>query len=192
MATRPPLWGNFVGYADWDLLSFGWLYDGALRVAAYYHATQAIEKYLKALTLSILDPNGVTETPLNKRWMRTHKLEALVMRCASHYPFYSQPEIQARLKRFSEFDQLARYPWTEQKLGNGFTSTDVPLLCDLIRQLRTDLPIKVDDYILGMLLRGHHHGRPESKAKLGWDDELARCVAALRRVFPNVDAIVRR
>jgi HEPN domain-containing protein len=192
MSTRPPLWGNFVAYADWDLLSFAWLYEGGLRVPGYYHATQAVEKYLKALALSILDPGGVTETASNKKWIHTHDLDKLAIRCADHFPFYGQAEIQARMKRFSEFDQTARYPWTKQKLGNGFTSSDVPLLCDLVRHLRIDLPIKVDDYILGMLLRGHHQGHPEASANLQSLAQLGRCVAALRRVFPDVDTIVRR
>ena len=158
----------------------------------YYHAIQSVEKYLKALALSILDPDGVTETALNKTWIHTHDLAKLARRCAAHFPFYGQPEIQARLKRFSEFDQAARYPWAKQKLGNGFTSADVPLLCDLVRRLRTDLPIKVDDYILGMLLRGHHQTHPETTANLQTLAEFGRCVAALRRVFPDVDSIVRR
>ena len=158
----------------------------------YYHATQAVEKYLKALALSILDPDGVTETALNKKWIRTHNLNKLAKRCAARFPFYGQAEAQARLKRFSEFDQAARYPWAEQKLGNGFNSSDVPLLCDLVRHLRTDLPIKVDDYILGMVLRGHHQGRPETSANLQSLAEFGRCVTALRRVFPGVDTIVRQ
>lgn len=192
MSTPSPLWGNFVGYADRDLLSFAWLYEGGLRVPGYYHATQAVEKYLKALALSTLDPDGVTETALNKKWIRAHDLDKLGTRCAARFPFYGQSETQARLKRFSEFDQAARYPWAKQRLGNGFIGSDVPLLCDLVRRLRTDLPIKVDDYILGMVLRGHHQGRPETSANLQDLAEFRGCVAALRRVFPGVDTIVRR
>jgi hypothetical protein len=192
MSTRPPLWGNFVHYADFDLLSFAWLYVGGLRVPSYYHATQALGKYLKALTLAILDPDGVKETASNKKWIITHDLEKLAKRCVDNFPFYGQAEIQARLKRFSEFDQAARYPWTQQQLGNGFTSSDVPLLCDLVRHLRTDLPIKVDDYILGMLLRGHHHGRPEASKYPQVLAEFGGCIAALRFVFPNVDGIICR
>jgi hypothetical protein len=192
MSTHPPLWGNFVAYADWDLLAFAWLNEGGLRVPGFYHATQAVEKYLKALALSIPDPDGVTETPSNKKWLHRHELDKLAMRCAAKFPFYGNPEIQAQLKRFSEFDQRARYPWTKQELGNGFVSSDVPLLCDLVRHLRIDIPIKVDDYILGMLLRGHHQGHPDETSANLDDAELERCVAALRRIFPGVDAIVRR
>jgi hypothetical protein len=196
MSTPTPLWGNFVFYADWDLLSFAWLYEGSLHLPGYYHATQAIEKYLKALALSILDPEGVTETALskkNKEWILKHGLDKLALRCAERFPFYGQSEVQARLKRFTEFDQAARYPWVKQQLANGFTSSDIPLLCGLVRHLRMDLPIKVDNYILGILLRGHHQGHPETSANLQPLTEHTRgCVAALRRVFPDVDTIVRR
>ncbi|HEV7674590.1 MAG TPA: HEPN domain-containing protein [Candidatus Angelobacter sp.] len=188
---RPPLWGNFVDHADWDLLSFAWLFEGGLHLPAFYHATQAVEKYLKALTLSILDPDGETETALNNRWLRTHDLAALAERCAVRFPFYGKSEISTQLRRFSEFDQAARYPWAEQKHGNGFTSADVPLLCDLVRKIRTDLPIKVDDYILGMLVRGHHHGRSEAGTNNYLLARLSGSLAALRRTFPEVDRIVR-
>jgi len=160
-------------------------------VPGYYHATQAMEKYLKGLTLSILDPDGETETALNNRWRRTHDLAALAERCAARFPFYGQPVMVARLRRFSEFDQVARYPWVEQEHGNGFNSSDVPLLWDLVHHLRTDLPIKVDDYILGVLVRGHHHGRPEASTNRYLLSELGECLAALRRMFPEVDRIVR-
>jgi HEPN domain-containing protein len=192
MTKRSPLWGNFVSYADWDLLSFAWLYEGGLRVSSFYHATQAVEKYLKALTLSVHDPDGISQTALNNRQIWTHDLEELAEMCAGQFPFYGQPDILARLKRFSEFDQVARYPWTQQKHGNGFTTADLPLFWELIQHLRTDLPIKLDDYILGMLVRGHHHGRPELKANPYSMAELGAGVAALRHVFPDVDKIVRR
>ena len=40
-------WGSFLGHADEDLLSFAWLFYGGLHVHSYYHAGQAIEKYLR-------------------------------------------------------------------------------------------------------------------------------------------------
>ncbi len=73
-------------------------------IASYYHAGRALEKYFKALALSIKDPGGETETVLNNSWLRTHKLDALARRCADCFPYYGQPEVQAHLKRFSEFD----------------------------------------------------------------------------------------
>jgi len=186
---RPPLWGNFIAYADWDLASFAWLFRGGLRVPSYYHATQALEKYLKSLALSIIDPNGTTETPNNNRWLRDHNLERLASRCAAQYPYYGQPETLARLRRFSEFDQRARYPWVEQQHGNGFTSEDVPLFWELFLHLRVDIPIKVDDYPLGMLIRGHHQGHPENLTAPMFD--LADCRTAVQLMFPEVNKIVR-
>lgn len=161
-------------------------------MAGFYHATQAVEKYLKALILSIVDPAGVSETALNNRYLWTHKLEALAKQCSHQYPFYGQADILARLKRFSEFDQAARYPWIERKLGNGFQSTDVPLFWEIIQHLRTDIPIKVDDYILAMLVRGHHHGRPDASANAYMLAQLGQGLAALRHMFPDVDKIVRQ
>ncbi len=187
----PPLWGNFVGYADQDLLSFALLYSGGIRVPGYYHATQAIEKYLKALTLAIIDPDGQTETAANNRWLHTHDLTELAQRCTVQFPYYGTTEIAARLNRFSEFDQVARYPWTRQAHGNGFNSVDIPLLWDLIRRLRTDIPIRTDDYLLGMVVRGHHHGRPEAMINQHQLADFRLGSVALRRMFPDVHAIVR-
>ena len=55
---RPPLLGNFVAHADEDMLAFGLLASADLYPQAFYHGTQAIEKYLKALCLSIIDLPG--------------------------------------------------------------------------------------------------------------------------------------
>lgn len=191
MKKRPPLWGNFVGYADWDLLAFAWLYHGGLVHAAFYHATQAVEKYLKGLALSITDPDGQTQTVLNNPWLRTHKLDALAGRCAICFPYYGHSDVQAHLRRFSEFDQASRYPWAEERHGSGFTHAEIPVLGDLVRHLRTDLPITLDDYILGMLIRGHHQGEPEARATGELYAILGQSAAALRRIFPDVDRFVR-
>jgi HEPN domain-containing protein len=104
-AHAGPLWGNFVAHADWHLLSFAWLFRGGLHVQSFYHATQAVEKYLKALALSIVDPDGKTETVKNNPWLLSHSLERLASRCATQYAYYGQPEILTRLTRFSEFDR---------------------------------------------------------------------------------------
>jgi HEPN domain-containing protein len=188
---RPPLWGNFVFYADLDLLAFASLYQGGLRVAGYYHATQAVEKYLKSLALSIIDPNGVTETLKSKKWVRTHNLSALAERCKHRYPHYGQATVVTHLRRFAEFDQLARYPWAEQKHGNGFSSDDLPVFWDLILRLRTDIPIQLDDYPLGMVVRGFHHGSAAHPANKYLLSDLGGPLRALRRFFPDVEKIVR-
>jgi hypothetical protein len=187
----PPLWGNFVGYADQDLLSFALLYSGGIRVPGYYHATQAIEKYLKALTLAVIDPDGERETAMNNRWLHTHDLIELAQRCTVQFPYYGTTAIVERLTRFAEFDQAARYPWARQTHGNGFDSADVPLLWDLIRQLRTNIPIRTDDYLLGMVVRGHHQGRPEYRTNQYQLADFQLGSMALRRMFPDVNSIVR-
>jgi HEPN domain-containing protein len=191
MNKRPPLWGNFVGHADWDLLSFAWLYHGGLLDASYYHAAQALEKYLKALALSIVDPDGQTQTVLNNPWLRTHKLEALAGRCAHRFPYYGQSNVRANLRLFTEFDQVARYPWVERKHSSGYTGDEIPVFGELVRQLRTDLPITLDDYILGMLIRGHHQGHPGARAVGELYTIFGQSAAALRRIFPDVDRFVR-
>jgi HEPN domain-containing protein len=188
---RALLWGNFVYYADYDLLAFAWLYTGGLRVAGYYHATQAVEKYLKSLALSIIDPDGVAETEHTKKWIRTHDLCKLAKRCEHRHPHYGQPSVIAQLKRFTEFDQLARYPWVDQKHGNGFTSADVPVLCDLIAHLRIDIPIQRDDYPLGIAVRRFHHGSPEQAANKYLLSDLGGGLTALRQLFPGVERIVK-
>jgi HEPN domain-containing protein len=185
-------WGPFVYRADSDLISFAWLHSGGLRVSGYYHATQAIEKYLKALALSVIDPDGAKKAALSKRsWLREHDLFEIARQCAPQFPYYVQPEVTVKLERFSEFDKVARYPGIKQVHGNGFTSEDIPVIWDLIRRLRTDIPIPCDDYPLGMFVRGHHQGHPEFKVYSHVIAERAGCLAAFRRMFPDVDNIVR-
>lgn len=189
MPRPAPLWGSFIHHADQDLLSFAWLYSGGIRVPGYDHAAQAIEKYLKALTLSLIDPDGETETALNNPWLRTHDLNKLARRCSAQFPYYGAAGTTRKLALFTEFDQATRYPWISRTLGNGFNSADVPAMWDLIRHLRTDIPIKVDDYVLGMAVRGHHQGRPDAIHQ-GFA-EYRQCVVALQRMFPDLATIVR-
>jgi HEPN domain-containing protein len=122
--VRPPLWGNFIAHADEDLLAFGLLIRGRLHGLAFYHGVQAIEKYFKALVLSILDPAGTKETPSTQKWLKTHDLEKLANKCKDAFPFYGESGVLHNLKRFTEFDQASRYPWVEQVLGNGFSSDE--------------------------------------------------------------------
>jgi hypothetical protein len=189
MSFRPPLWGNFVFYADYDLLSFGLLIKGRMFVPAMYHGTQALEKYFKALALSVIDPLGTTETFNGNPWLRDHNLESFARRCGTQYSYYIQPDIIDHLRRFSEYDQAARYPWVNQQYGNGFSGDDIAVLEEIICHLRNDLPIVRDDYPLGMYVRGHHQLNTESVFRS--DDHLV-VVNALREVFHNVDALVRR
>ena len=188
--SRGPLWGNFIHFADQDMLAFGLLARGQLFPLAFYHGTQAIEKYLKALCLSIIDPNGSTETALTQSWIRQHNLERLATRCSERYPYYAQDQVLANLRRFAEFDQRSRYPWVNQVHGNGFTSEDIPIVGELCCRLRNDLPIVKDDYILGMEVRGHFHDdqKTPDPARPHWSHE---AVQALRQVLPNLSDFVR-
>jgi hypothetical protein len=185
---RPPLWGNFIFYADNDLLAFGLLVRGGQLPLGLYHGVQAIEKYLKALVLSIIDPCGNQETPQTQQWIRTHDLEKLAKCCMQKFPHYSDPAVIANLKRFGEFDQATRYPWVNRSLGNGFSPEDIPVIGNMCRQLRNDLPIILDDYPLGMVERGYYHcDRSHALSPL----ECREAVEALRKVLPNLDEFVR-
>jgi len=188
--THPPLWGNFVAHGDEDLLAFGLLRRGNLNALAFYHSTQAIEKYLKALVLALLDPMGAVETPLTQRWLKIHDLVKLAEPCTKADSFYGQPDTRAHLKRFSEFDQVSRYPWTNQDMGNGFSSEDIPVVGEICQHLRKDLPIKCDNYELGMEVRGYFHG-DRTKIHPAWDRHSHEAVQALRSVLPNIEEFVR-
>jgi HEPN domain-containing protein len=188
--VRPPLWGNFVAYADNDLLAFGLLIRGGLMPLGFYHGIQAIEKYLKALVLSILDPAGTRETPQTQRWLRTHDLEKLATECGETYAFYSEPNVAANLRRFTEFDQATRYPWVNRNLGNGFSGEDISVIAELCKRLRNDLPITIDNYKLGMEVRGYFHG-DRSKRDHTCDYYSHEAVSALRSIVPSISDFVR-
>ena len=187
---RPPLWGNFVDHADEDLLAFGILMNADLVAQAYYHGVQAVEKYLKALSLSLMDPDGVTDTPTTQPWIKTHDLARLADRCGRSIPYYSQGTVLNTLNRLAEFDQVARYPWVDQGLGNGFSSEDVTVIGDLCCRLRNDLPIKIDNYKLGMEVRGYFHG-DSTRSDRAWGNYSHDGVAALRKLFPTIKTFVR-
>lgn len=184
-------WGNFVRYADNDVLAFAVLFQSGLRVAGYYHGTQAIEKYLKALAL-VIDPSGISASGVVARWLRTHDLSQLAERCEAKYPFYGQTRIKAKLKQFSEFDQCARYPWVEQKYGNGFDSGEfLPTFWELTRQLRNDIPMPVDNYPLGIGIREHYYRQANQEINQYLLQDLKEGVTALRSLFPGVNNLVR-
>jgi HEPN domain-containing protein len=187
-----PIWGSFVYYADYDLLAFAWLFQGGLHIAAYYHGIQALEKYLKGLALSVIDPAGKTHPyPANQRWLQDHNLARLAKRCGKQYPYYATTQVQATLERFSEFDRLARYPWVKQAHGNGFTTEDAPVICELLFRLRTDIPLMSDDYPLGMFVRGHHQNHPEYRVNPSWATMHAPSLASVRKMIPQIDKMVR-
>jgi hypothetical protein len=186
------IWGSYIYHGDYDVLSFALLLQGGLLVPGYYHVAQAMEKYLKALALSIVDPVGETyPIPQHKRWLKGHSLPHLAKRCKLQFPYYGEAGVQAALGRFSEFDKAARYPWQNQTLGNGFSGADIPLICELLVHMRADIPLTFDDYPLGMLLRGHHHKHPEHAVTRGFATIHAPAIAAARLAIPNINGMVR-
>ena len=158
---------------------------------AFYHATQAIEKYFKALILSILDPDGVILTPEKKKWLQIHDLEELASHCSGRYPYYNEKTVLENLKRFSEYDQVTRYPWVKRKHGNGFSGKDFGIFEDILLHLRNDIPIHKDDYKLGMAVRGFHHHAPDHKVNSPFDKQEKMAVACLRKIFPKLNSFVR-
>jgi len=131
-----PKWGNFVGAADEDLLAFALIMQagGTLLNIAMYHLTQATEKYLKALVLSIIDPKGETETfHTQRRLLRTHDLVKLADFCGQKFPYYKRQDVRDNLKRFTFFDQAGRYPWTQDPiLYVRFSTSDIPIFEELV------------------------------------------------------------
>jgi len=193
MKQRPPRWGNLVYHADNDFLAFGILIDAGLFVEGFYHGVQSIEKYLKAVALSIYDP---TESKSNEEWVKwlkefSHKVENLGNYCGFKYPYFIESQINISLKRFSEFDQATRYPWVERTLGNGFSGADIPIFFDIIKNARNSLPILIDDYPLGIYVRGHHYENVNLVVKGPVADILKISVKKIKRIFPDLDKLVR-
>jgi hypothetical protein len=189
---HPPTWGSLIFYADFDVLAFALLFQGGLFIASYYHAVQALEKYLKALALSIADPVGTKRShPTHKRLLNSHNLVALADLCAADYPYYKTAIARKALVRFSDFDQATRYPWVTKPMSSGFTGADVPILCELLLRLRNDIPIVRDDYPLGMFIRGYHHNHPEEPTNATWIAIQAPALAAARAIIPKIEQMVR-
>jgi hypothetical protein len=180
-----PHWGAFLALADEDLLAFAWLFSGGLHLSSYYHAAQALEKYFKSLILAT-----VTSLPTNTSWLNSHDLSHLAVLCSPKFPYYGEAATKKKLALFTEYDAATRYPLVPRQHGNGFTSAEVPAIWDLIRHLRQDIPIVRDDYLLGMVVRGHHHGKPNTVH--AGDARYRSAKVALLRLFPDVTTIVRR
>jgi len=180
-----PNWAAFLTLADEDLLAFAWLFCGGLHVPSYYHAAQALEKYFKSLILATVTPLAA-----NTSWLNSHNLSHLAVLCSPKFPYYGEAATKKKLALFTEYDTATRYPLVQRQHGNGFTSEEVPAIWDLIRHLRLDVPITRDDYLLGMVVRGHHHGKPDAIHK-GFNAQYRVSRIALLRLFPDAETIVR-
>jgi hypothetical protein len=189
---RSPPWGSLVGYADYDLLAFAVLRQSGLLKVSFYHAAQALEKYLKALVISIVAPTARTSShPPYRKLLISHDLVGLAQICGGVYPYYTNTDVHNALSKFAGFDQATRYPWITKTMSNGFTTADIPLFSELFLHLRSDLPIVRDDYILGMSIRGHHHKHPELPAPALLTSTVGPAIAAARSVIPQIDEMVR-
>jgi hypothetical protein len=186
-------YGNFVFHADYDFMAYCSLLNSMLMVEAYYHGVQAIEKYLKALAYTIYDPTGTLTIKELVRWIRktfSHDLIKLANFCASSFSFLSDPIVVGHLERFKEFDQACRYPYVDRTLGNGFISTDAKVIFDLIKNIRTSLPIQKDDYPLGITIRGHFYDDPAAVINNYMINANKSAIDSVRGNFPDMDDLV--
>jgi HEPN domain-containing protein len=191
MKPPPPKWGNLVYHADYDFIAFGVLLYSFVFEPAYFHGAQAIEKYLKALALTIFDPS---ESKTEDEWRKflkkfSHNLAKLGNYCCNQYPYLKDEKTISALTRFSEFNSITRYPWVESKLNPLGTSEDIPIF-DLIKNLRNSLPIIYDDYPLGIYVRGYFYYNIDHKIDPA-NHPIIREIEKLRIIFPELNSLVR-
>jgi hypothetical protein len=195
-AKALPLWRQYVVNADDDVLAFAVLYEGRLMKHAFYFGTQAIEKYLKALALSIIEREGGDTSPKANPWLTNHPLVSLANHCAKVRPFYTELETRRILNRFSEYDITARYPRPKWK----FTTEDRPILERLLREIRKDLPIELDVFPLALALV-YTRGVPTDTFLPAGAVEVMRNMMtrtwapgglALRRVFDDPESLLHK
>jgi len=191
MGAKSPIWSDFVFYGDHDLLAFSILYSGGMAVPSMFHASQTIEKYLKALALSIHCPDDGPKTLEDFLWLKSYDFGYLAQRCSAKFPYYLSQNTLDNLYRFARFDKVSRHPWFEQSYGSGFTSEDAPIFMDLVFHLRNDIPIVVDDFPLGLLVRGYSQLNPHSMIHRPLGDLQRIAVACLRKLYGNLDGLVR-
>ena len=191
MARRVPAWGNFVYKADTHLISFAVLNHYMVYESAICHAVQALENYLKALALSIAESTHDSGTDYDDSWLRTHDLVRFAKRCAKKIPYYGEENLLDDLLQFYEVAKSLRDPTSERADTSGFSTTDYNKFEEIILRLRTDIPIIKDDFPLGVLIRGHSHGRPSKHKSALLPDSHRISAALLRNVITRADQLVR-
>lgn len=189
MKAKPTPWGNFINHADYDVLAYALLMGGGLFIQSFYHGTQAIEKYMKALIWSQNESISSEEFLKNHSH---HKLSKLANVLKQYFPFYGEEAVISKIKILEEYDQATRYPFVTTKYSNGFKSSELFNINKLILRLRNDLPITRDDYILGMTIRGCHQGKPENKLSKSMLNYMEKAISEVRVIFgKEVNELVR-
>lgn len=86
--------------ADRDYILARWIAfaGGGFQSRAGFHAHQACEKYLKALTVQAAG-----------NYLHTHRLSELASFAAHHHPAMDAPAAKADLARFDSFEEVGRY-----------------------------------------------------------------------------------
>jgi len=193
MSEMKPRWGSLLYHADYDFIVFGVLLSKCLLTEAFYHSTQAVEKYLKVLALDIYDHDEAESIEEWEKFLKKHghNLDKLGMYCSSKHSYYKESLVIENLKKFTLFDQSTRYPWVQNEPVNGFCGSDASVFYELVQHLRNDIPIQTDDYPLGLLLRGYHHKTNKPVRETPIYLEHRKAAMELKANFPNVNELIR-
>lgn len=216
--NRPSNKLMLIGDADNDLLSAAVLWKHHLHLSAYYHFAQAIEKYLKVLLIDT-DPkykNGhLPKNSAGNAYIPTcywgHDLKKLALQLPNEekYNFYKKDKIK-HLKEYSKYNESTRYSILgipkdkegklsaeevrqrdQEKKVKLYTSENLKHIQELIYRLRNDIEIDLDDYLLGIALRGHPQEHPDKKINFDYDGGIKKSAEILKEIFPNADEFVR-
>jgi hypothetical protein len=218
MQNRPSNKLTLITDADNNLLAAVVLWKHDLHMQSYYHFIQAIEKYLKVLLIDTNPEYKSSNLPQNSAgnpyipyW--GHDLEKLAQKLPneSRYDFYKKDKIKC-LKEYSKYNEATKYSILgtpkdkegklsaeeieqrdKEKEVKSFDSKKILKdVWELILKLRNDIQIDVDDYWLGIVIRGHHFNSPEKEvASLKFYPGIKKSVEMLKEIFPDSDKLVR-
>ncbi len=202
--------------ADNDLLAAAVLWKYHLHLPSYYHFAQAIEKYLKVLLIDTDQeykndhlPKNSAGNPYIPHW--GHNLKELALRLPNEekYNFYKKDKIK-HLEEYSKYNESTRYlilgtpkkkegnlssekirEKDQKKVVKSYTSKELSHIQELIYRLRNDIEIELDDYPLGMAIRGHHQEHPDEKTNFEYWGGIKKSAEILKEIFSNADEFVR-